>query len=314
MFIEIRHLKAFLAVASQLHFGRAARQLNIAQPALSRTIQHLEALLGAQLLERTSRIVQLTESGHVFREHATRAMQQVNLGAKAAKRAANGDAGSITIGYVDFALTGPMPEIIKRFKQRHPAISVELVRENPESLAASLADRQLDCGFILATSGHDTLDTRCVQSEFPVVVLPVSHRLGLKSKLRLTDLAAEPFIIATQNGWRSFYQVIERLSIKAGFMLEICQEVGEIDAMLALISAEMGIGVCPESIRMMPRSGVVTRPLLDTGLTFDVHFSWHKDSSNQCVADLGVIVADYAARHPPMITRDREPEPLRSVS
>jgi len=310
MFIEIRHVKAFLAVASELHFGRAARQLNIAQPALSRTIQHLEALLGVQLLERTSRIVELTEAGHVFREHGARAVQQLNLGAKAAQRVANGDAGSLSIGYVDFALTGPMPELVKRFRRRFPGIAVELVRQSPKSLVACLADRQLDCGFVMAPLDDETLDTRCVQSEQPVVVLPVSHRLGLKSKLRLADLAGEPFITATQNGWRPLHEAIEQLSIKAGFVPEICQEAGQVDALLALISADMGIGICPESIRLMPRSGVVTRPLLDTGLTFDIHFAWHKDGSSSPVMEMGAIVAEYLGR----FASKAKPEPLRRAS
>jgi DNA-binding transcriptional LysR family regulator len=289
-----------LAVAADLHFGKAASRLNIAQPALSRTIQHLEVMLGVQLFERTTRNVQLTEAGRSFREHGAKILQELNQAVQCARRSINGTSGYLAVGYVDFALAGPMPKIISRFKRDYPDASIELTPDAPDKLVALLTDRQVDCGFALGPMRNVNLDTRCIQSDPPVVVMPVTHRLALRSKIRLTDLADEAFVLATRNGWQPFYRMIEKLSIKSGFVPNVAQEVEQGDALLAMVAAEMGISICPASVGAIPRSGVVSRPLVGTQLLFEVHFTWHKENTTPLLANLGAIVSRFIGDEAPI--------------
>lgn len=294
MHIQIRHIKAFLAVARDLHFGKAAARLNIAQPALTRTIQHLEVMLGVQLLERTTRTVQLTEAGRTFCGHGTRILQELNQAIQSTQRHDDGDSGHLAVGYVDFALNGPMPSLLGKFKRAYPNVDVELVPDSPERLISGLIDKQLDCAFVLGPVRDVQLDTRCIQSEPPIVVMPVSHRLALRSKIRLADLAEEGFVLPTRNGWRPFYRGFEKLSVKSGFVPQIAQEVQHVDALLALVAAEVGIAVCPASIGVARRSGIVSSPLVGTQLLFEIYFTWHKEAVSSLLANFGGLVSRFA--------------------
>jgi len=137
------------------------------------------------------------------------------------------------------------------------------------------------------------LDTRCIQSDPPVVVMPVSHRLALRSKIRLADLADEPFVLPTRNGWQPFYRRLEKLSVKSGFVPQVAQEVAHTDALLAMVGAEIGITICPASIGTVRRSGIVSQPLVGTQLVFDVHFTWHKENTSPLLANLAAVVSRF---------------------
>ncbi|WP_238314671.1 LysR substrate-binding domain-containing protein [Methylobacterium organophilum] len=291
MVIEIRHVRAFLAVASELHFGRAANQLNIAQPALSRTIQNLEAILGVQLLERSTRSVQLTPAGQLFRDQFGKLMRQMKDAVQATQRMGRGETGLLSVAYADAALCGPMPEIIRRFRRDNPNAKLELTQGSPETVLQLLADRRIDCGFLPGPVRDVRLDARCIHSDLPVVVMPVSHRLSLKTKLTLADLARERFVTCGGEGWEN----LQRLCLKAGFLPQLHQEVPHQDALLAFVAAEAGIGVCPAGVQMSARSGVVIRPLVETPLSFDLHCAWHRENTSRIVVDFAALVARFAA-------------------
>nr|WP_246482144.1 LysR family transcriptional regulator [Methylorubrum zatmanii] len=301
--IEIRHVRAFLAVASELHFGRAANQLNIAQPALSRTIQNLEALLGVQLLERSTRSVQLTPAGQLFRDQFGKLMRQMQDAVQATQRMGRGETGLLSVAYADAALCGPMPELIRRFRRENPSAKLELVQGSPETVLQLLADRRIDCGFVPGPVRDVRLDARCLHSDPPVVVMPVSHRLSLKTKVTLPDLARERFVTCGGSAWES----LRRLCLKAGFLPNLHQEVPHLDALLAFVAAEAGIGVCPAGVSTSARSGVVLRPLVDTPLSFDLHCAWHRENTSRIVTDFAALVARFAAGS------GSEPVALRSL-
>jgi DNA-binding transcriptional LysR family regulator len=295
MNIEIRHVRAFLAVATELHFGRAANQLNIAQPALSRTVQNLEALLGVQLLERSTRSVQLTAAGQLFRDQFITLMRQMTEAVQVTQRVGRGDVGFVYVGYDDASLFGRMPDIIRRFRRANVAAKVELLQSAPEMVLQQLTERRIDFGFLLGPVKDNRLDTCCIHSEAPVVVLPVSHRLSLKSRITLQDLAQEGLIVWSRNSW----EVLQRLCVKAGFVLNVQQEVDNLDALLAFVAAESGIGVCPANIQKINRSGVVTRPLVGTQLSFDLYCGWHKENASPLVAELAALASsDGSSRTP----------------
>lgn len=294
MSIDIRHIQAFITVANELHFGRAAMRLNIAQPALSRTVQHLELLLGVQLLARTTRNVQLTEAGRTFQEQGSRVLHQLNQAIHLTRRTPRGEAGTISVGYVDVLLGGPIPEIMQRFRSAFHDVFIEFVPHSPESLVGLVSEKQLDCGFSLGPPGNSSLDAHCIAIEPFVVLLPVSHRLGIKSSVRFQDLARETFVMPPRFGWQRLHERVETLCLEAGFNPIFGQEAQQIEAVMALIAAESGIGFCPETLCSALRSGVIAKPIADKNMSLETYFITHKSTSNALLANFANIVADYA--------------------
>lgn len=293
MSIDIRHIQAFLAVASELHYGRAASRLNVAQPALSRTVQHLEALLGVKLLDRTTRNVRLTDAGRSFQEQGSRVLHQLERAIDLTRRTPKGSSGSISIGYVDVLLGGPMPEIIQSYKSAHSGVHVELTPHSPEALLDLLAEKQLDCGFTFGEISNSELDARCVSIEPAVAILPVGHRLTLKDQIRVADLSREIFILPPKFGWRQFHKMIEANCLAAGFNPVIGQETQQIEAMMALVAAEVGIGICPESLCSAARSGVVAKTIILSDIVYESYFVWHRDQDDSVFANLMSIVSSH---------------------
>jgi DNA-binding transcriptional LysR family regulator len=294
MSIEIRHIQAFLAVATELHFGRAADRLSVAQPALSRTIQNLEEILGVQLLERTTRTVRLTEAGKTFQEHGSRVMHQLSQAVHLTRRTPSGEAGTVSVGYVDLLLTSPISEIMFRYRRQFSDVYVEFVPKSPDDLSSAVSEKQFDCGFALGPIRDSNLDTVCISVEPAVLILPVSHRLSLKPKIHLSDLRRDRFVLPPRFGWREFHKLVEKRCHEAGFPLTVAQEIHQIDALFALVGAEIGIGICPESICQTQRSGIIAREIADNSIFFETHFIWHRENNSQILASFREIVSDFA--------------------
>ena len=290
MSVEIRHMQAFLTVATELHFGRAAQKLNVAQPALSRTIQHLESILGVQLLERTTRNVQLTDAGRTFRDHSAKLLHQLDLAVQMTRGTPTGETGSLSVGYIDVLLGGPIVEILCRFQRKYPDVNVEFLPRAPDSLIQLVTEKQVDCGVVLGPINDNSLDTQYIFVEPAVALLPASHRLAFRAKVRLAELADDIFVLPPRFGWSDFHQRFERLCLAEGFQPQIGQEAHESNALLAMVTAELGIGVCPESMTTSLRGGVIAKPISDCPLFFESHFVWRKDSVSPLVANFASVV------------------------
>src|SRR3954465_7310062 len=173
--MELRHLRYFVAVGEELHFGRAAVRLGVAQPPLSRQIQRLEGELGVRLFERTKRRGELTEAGRVFLERSRRVLEQADLAVSAAQRAARGETGTLAVGFVGSATYGVLPEILRVFRRRFPAVELVLYEMGSTAQQRAVAEGRLQLGFIRTPrdrAGRDeTLAERVVQREPLVVAL-----------------------------------------------------------------------------------------------------------------------------------------------
>ncbi|CAI2931853.1 LysR family transcriptional regulator [Aminobacter niigataensis] len=298
MLIEIRHIQAFLAVAAELHFGRAADRLSLAQPALSRTIQNLEEILGVQLLERTTRTVRLTEAGKTFQEHGSRVIHQLNQAIHLTRRTPTGEAGTISVGYVDLLLAGPLSEIMFRYRRQFTDVYVEFAPKSPDDLLSFVSDKQFDCGFALGPIRDSNLDTVCISVEPAVLILPVSHRLSLKTKVFLSDLAREPLVLPPRFGWREFHKSFEQKCHDAGFAPKVAQEVHQTDALFALVAAEIGIGLCPESTSQNQHSGTVAREIADNSIFYETYFVWHRESNSKILNSFIEIASEFSLDKP----------------
>src|SRR5215475_10898646 len=198
--MEFRHLRSFVAVADELHFGRAAARVHIVQPALSRQIRALEEEMGLRLFERNRRRVALTPAGAAFLDEARGLLEQVTHAVEAARRADRGELGSLRIGYVPAMASTRLPEIVRGFRKRFPGVDVRLQEMTPAMQVETLLGERVDVGFVRGPIHEPALAAETVLKEPLVAALPSGHRLGRHKRLGLAMLASEPFVLQARSG------------------------------------------------------------------------------------------------------------------
>lgn len=266
--MELRHLRYFVAVGEELHFGRAARRLHLAQPPLSRQIQALEKELGVRLLERTKRHVELTPAGRVFLEHARKLLSQADDAVVAARRAARGEIGRLAVGFVGSATYSVLPELLRVFHARFPEVELVLHEMTSAHQHQALREGRIEVGFVRPAIPDEAL-ARCVIRREPLVAaLPAGHRLAQDNgPLPLSDLAGEPFILFPRDPRPSFGDLITGYCVAAGFSPRVVQETQEMQTAVSLVAAGIGVSLVPEAVRSLPRTGVTYRRLTEPPVT-----------------------------------------------
>ena len=274
----IRHVEHFKAVAEELHFTRAANRLNIAQPALSRSIKHLEGQIGVQLLERNNRNVSLTNAGKVFLDGCQRLIDSMEGTVIQARKATVGEAGHLIIGYTDFAISGLMPEILRDFRRLYPDISVEPVHGFTRAQLNDLESERLDLGFITGPFERPGYKSVTVQRDSFSAVFYENHPLAEKETVQLSELAEEPFILGSQDDWKHYHDHLFRICRKAGFVPDIVQRAFNIEGIFGLVACEMGITIQAACVNNYLRRGLVVRPIHGIEDTVPTMAVWkHKD-------------------------------------
>jgi DNA-binding transcriptional LysR family regulator len=266
--MELRHLRYFIAVAEELHFTRAAERLHIGQPPLSHAIQALEADLGAQLFERTKRMVRLTEAGRLFLADARRILALSEQAAENARRAERGEAGELRIGFTfSTPLTPLFATVINRYRQRYPAVTLTLHEMATLRQTEALAQRTLDLGFVRPPEGSlpDGLSLNALRKDALMVVLPEASPLCKKKAVAMRELADIPFVMYPQGAGTGIYPQILRLCRAAGFAPRIGQQAGEASTIIGLVAAGCGVSVLPGSFDRIRMDGVCYRPIADKG-------------------------------------------------
>jgi len=258
--IELRHLRYFVAVAEELHFTRAARSLNIAQPPLSQQIRRLETLLGTPLFLRTSRKVVLTPAGEKLLEGARTALAEVSRAIEGAQRAVQGDTQTIRIGFTDSAALSVLPSALRRFTAKYPNVHLDL-REGTtssqiEALERQVIDIALVRGPIRATP---PLRVETILREAFVVAVPDDHFLSVRDKISLRELAGEPIVLFPRRLAPEFHDTITRMCHDAGFVPNVVFEAAEYQTILSLIAGGQGVSIVPASVQNLARAGVVFR-------------------------------------------------------
>jgi len=274
--MELRHLRYFAAVAEELHFGRAAARLGVAQPALSQQIKHLERELGVLLLARTKRRVALTEPGRLFLTEARRTLAQAAAAADVARRAAAGDIGRLRVGYVDVALWGVLPAVLRAYRERHPGVALTMHERLPSQQHTALRAGDLDVG-IAPPPPAGTFATAPVSDDPVRVALPATHRLAGRDAIDLVELAAEPWVLVPRRVPSRLGDLTRGACASAGFSPRVAQEARQLDALVALVSAGLGVTLVPRAAERVPRPGVVYRPLRGTELRLPLVAVWRRD-------------------------------------
>ena len=294
--MELRHLRYFVAVAEELHFGRAALRLRIAQPALSQQIRQLDGELGVALLARTKRRVALTEPGRLFLPEARRALAQAAAAADVARRAGAGEVGRLRIGYVDAALWGVLPAVLGAYRERHPDVRLTLLERLPTQQVAALRQGDLDVGIGPPPRLIGEFETAPVSEERVVVALPAAHPLAARDAVDLRDLADEPWVLVPARMPSRLRELVSAACAAAGFTPRVAQEARQLDALVALVSAGLGVTFVPHAAGRLPRAGVVYRPLAGQALRFPLVAAWRRGDAPPTVASFLAVLRDVVAR------------------
>lgn len=268
--MELRHLRYFVAVAEELHFGRAAELLRISQPPLSQQIQALEAELGVRLFDRTNRRVSLTDAGRLFLEETRRTLAQVDKSVDVVRRANQGEIGELQIGFTSSApFTSILPRAILAFREAFPAVHLALQEMTSKQVVEAVQDETLQVGMIRPFALPAGLQTTELFSEPLVALMHAGHPLasGSEEGICLVELAAEPFVFFPRSYGTGLYDQLLNLARQAGFNPRIAQEANEALTIIGLVAAGLGVSVLPASFQRIRIDGVAFRTLLDKDAT-----------------------------------------------
>lgn len=259
--MELRHLRYFLAVADELHFGRAAARLHLAQPPLSQQIRKLERELGFDLFARTSRRVHLTDAGRAFRDEARAILSRVDEATASARRVAEGEAGALAVGFVASATYALLPRLYRRFRERHPDVALTISELSTAEQVEALRAGRIQVGLARAPVGDDALVIEPLAEEPLVVALPKRHPLASSRAVALRALASEPFVLFPRHPRPGWIDLVQGACAAAGFRPAVAQEVLELSTTVTLVAAGIGVTLVPASAQALRLAGVVYRPL-----------------------------------------------------
>jgi DNA-binding transcriptional LysR family regulator len=264
--MELRHLRYFLAVAEERHFGRAAARLHIAQPPLSQQIRALETELGVRLLERTTRRVELTHAGAAYRDRVREILAAVDTAAEQAQRIGSGLVGRLAISCVGSATYSLLPTLARTLREELPDIDFSFRGEVlvPDQVTALLAG-SIDLALLRPPVDEPALRLSTLRHERLILALPEQHRLAARSRVRVTDLREEDLVVHAAHGRSVMHRVVDTLCRDAGFEPRFRHEVAETSTLVTFVAAGLGVAVVPEPVRSLSVAGATYRPLVDGG-------------------------------------------------
>jgi len=296
MGVDVRRLRYFLAVAEELHFGRAAERLHIAQPALSRQIASLESAIGALLFDRTRSHIHLTAAGEALLPRARDILARVADAARVARRAAEGKVGVIQIGFVGSATFSILPGILNAFRTSHPEVELVLHAMNTAELKVALIARSIDVAFARPGILDPEIVNEVVFREPLVVALPENDPIAAQSYIALADLATRPFVLYPRHPRPSFADTILQLCRNEGFAPDIAQETMEIQTALSLVSVGAGVSLVPEATSGAQLQGVAYRPIVGEAPQTELSLDYRRDNRSAVLATFCALVRSMKGR------------------
>lgn len=273
--VELRQIRYAVAVAEELHFGRAARRLHMTQPSLSRQIRTLEHEIGCDLFERTSRGAALTPAGAEFAAQARRTLQTVESGIRRTQDVGRGARGHVSLGFVATAALDVLPQALLAHRTQRPGVVVTLSELTTEQQVEALLAQDLDVGLGRDVRATDGLRTDIVRREPVVVALPRLHALAQRADLSVEDLAGEAVVKLPRNRARLIDGLLDRIPTMGlrgqTRTRAVVQEANQYMTLLALVAADIGLALVPESVRVLQPEGIryvrLADPMASTALT-----------------------------------------------
>jgi len=298
--IELRLWRQFVTLAEELHFGRAAIRLHMTQPPLTQAIQGLERAIGVPLFARTRRSVALTPAGAALLAPARRLLAAADELPRVAQAAAAGLAGQLRLAFVSNIAYGPLPEWLRSFRLAHPEVALQLREATLDVQLEAFDADEIDAGFVLHAPGAAPAGFAAwaVQGEPLVMALPAQHPAAALATLRLADVAGEPLVIFPRPIAPSLFDAVLAAYRAQGATPRIGQEAIQMQTIVNLVSAGMGVAWVPASVTHLQRPGVVYRPVPDADLRCETSLLWRAPPPPVVQRFVDHVVAQVHARAP----------------
>ncbi|MFB4299176.1 LysR substrate-binding domain-containing protein [Actinomadura sp. NTSP31] len=289
--MDLRHLRYFVAVAEELHFGRAAERLNMAQPPLSQAIRRLESDLGVELLHRSTRRVDLTDAGRGYLARARRILGEVDEAAHEARRIAAGAVGHLTIGCVGSATYSLLPALSRGLSLELSGVDFSFRGEMlvPDQ-AAALRTGAIDLALLRPPIADLSLTVLPLRRDRLVVAVPADHPLAALPRIGVTDIAHADLIVHSADRRSVMYDVVLGLFRDAAAEPRIRHEVGETSTLVTLVAGGLGVAVVPEPVTALALDGVVFRPLVRPAVSVDLALAHRTDRTETHLARAVAVV------------------------
>lgn len=307
--MDLRHMRHFVAVAEELHFGRAALRLHMAQPPLSQSIRRLEDDLGVQLFKRSRLGVELTEAGHVFLGEARRTLLQAELARKITRRADSGTP-DVRISFIDHALRYVVPPIVVKFREALPDVQMDLSEETPSAQVRSLLAGDRDIAFILAgvIPINDEFEQFVMQRTRFVAAVPADWPIAKQDSITLRELSNQPFIRPPE---KYLHRLPETLAIfqNVGVLPKVVQEVVQPGVALSLVGAGMGCGLVSANALATPLNNVKFLRISDhpPNRHWELIMLWNPDRLSKPAATFIQLAKEHVAANPQLIDLSESP-------
>lgn len=262
--IDIRKLQLFVAVAEELHFGRAAARVGMAQPPFSYQIRRLEHDLDLKLLKRDSRNVALTSAGTELLLHSRDLIERRDIMVEQVRKAASGNAGTLRLGFAASSAIGLLSKVVRRFRETTPGVHLKLDDRDGLDAKAAIRKGEVDIAIVRSPFEAPDLTIENIYEEPFVAVLPVDHRLANRKSVSPADLAGNSFVLFPRDASTSLHDTIIGICINAGFSPQISQEANAWLSIMGLVESGIGITIAPRSAQVICPPGIVCRPIRRT--------------------------------------------------
>lgn len=270
--IELQHLRYFVAVAQELHFGRAAQRLHIAQPPLSHQIRRLEDRIGHALFQRTSRSVKLTLAGEALLQSAQQLLARANEDLDHVRCIGKGEVGSLSVGFVSSAMLTRLPNALSAYRRKFPNVRLQLQELHTSELIEGLRQGDIQVGLVRDPGPVPGLLSEAVLAESFMVIFPKGHFLAHYRVVPLGKLENEPFVFYSRSAGEFAWEATMRLCERRGFRPRIVQEAPHWQTIIGLVAAGIGVTIAPTCVAKTLRMDAEYRPLRPNGTT-EVHLA-----------------------------------------
>ena len=287
--IELRHLRYFVAVAEELHFGRAALRLHLAQPPFSQQIRKLEEILGYPLFLRTSRAVKLTSAGEVFLERARRTLRNVQEDIDEARSVGRGEEGFLRVGFIGSAMLTPLPGMLGRYRRLYPKVNLQLHESYTSGVVQKLQKGELDAGFLRDGGLASGLEIESLFSEPFIAVLPKKHSLAKHKTISAKDLRDEPFVFFSPSAGALAYEKPVALCEEHGYRPRVVQEAPQWLTIMRLVGAGLGVTIAPACVKQIATPNVACIGLRRANIESNIELAYRTGEDRAIVEAIATV-------------------------
>jgi len=275
--VELRHLRYFTAVVQWKGYREASRRLHVTQPSISQAVADLESELGIKLFSREGRVAKLTPEGAAFCEEALKTLEQAERSIATAQRAAKGEIGRLGIGFMGFTAYSFLPDLIRKYKARHPGVSLRLIEDVPNGLDIAYDKGEIDIAFTrpLPADRRAHFETRLIFSEPLIAAFPRERKIKTK-RIRIADLAGERFISFRRTSSPEAFDTIVRACNENGFSPMLQHELNNMNSVLSTVEAGEGVAIIPATARNLRANNVAFFRLQPDDVRIDFVAAWPK--------------------------------------